>query len=90
MDKHTNNFNIIHFIGHPYTSEREVDYALVQKENYLILNTGDGYSNLAKKTLLAFDWAISNFEFDYLFRTNTSSFVDLKKLHQFSKTIKTT
>ena len=30
-DKHTNNFNIIHFIGHPYTSEREVDYALVQK-----------------------------------------------------------
>ena len=51
----------------------------------MVLNTNDGYPNLAKKTLLAFEWAISNLEFDYLFRTNTSSFVDFKKLHKFSK-----
>ena len=80
-----NFFNILHFIGHPYSSEREVDFVSAQKDNYLVLNTDDGYPNLAKKTLLAFDWAISNLEFDYLFRTNTSSFVDFKKLHKFSK-----
>ena len=83
--KYLNDFNILHFIGHPYSSEREVDYVSEQKNNYLVLNTDDGYPNLAKKTLLAFDWAISNLEFDYLFRTNTSSFVDFKKLHKFSK-----
>jgi len=83
--KYVNDFNILHFIGHPYSSEREVDYVSEQKNNYLVLNTDDGYPNLAKKTLLAFDWAISNLEFDYLFRTNTSSFVDFKKLHKFSK-----
>ena len=83
--KYLNDFNILHFIGHPYSSEREVDYVSEQKNNYLVLNTDDGYPNLAKKTFLAFDWAISNLEFDYLFRTNTSSFVDFKKLHKFSK-----
>lgn len=84
-EKYVNDFNILHFIGHPYSSEREVDFVSAQKDNYLVLNTDDGYPNLAKKTLLAFDWAISNLEFDYLFRTNTSSFVDFKKLHKFSK-----
>ena len=83
--KYENNFNINHFIGHPYSSEREVDYVSVRKDNYLVLNTDDGYPNLAKKTLLAFDWAVSNFKFDYLFRTNTSSFIDFKKLHQFTE-----
>ena len=83
--KYVNDFNILHFIGHPYSSEREVDYVSEQKNNYLVLNTDDGYPNLAKKTLLAFDWAISNLDFDYLFRTNTSSFVDFKKLHKSSK-----
>ena len=84
-EKYVNDFNILHFIGHPYSSEREVDHVSEQKDNYLVLDTDDGYPNLAKKTLLAFDWAISNLEFDYLFRTNTSSFVDFKKLHRFFK-----
>ena len=84
-NKYANDFKIKHFIGNPYRSEREVDYISVQKDNYLILNTDDGYPNLAKKTLLAFDWAVSNYKFDYLFRTNTSSFVDFKKLTQFTK-----
>ncbi len=84
-NKYANDFKIKHFIGSPYSSEREVDYVSVQEDNYLILNTDDGYPNLAKKTLLAFDWAVSNYKFDYLFRTNTSSFVDFKKLTQFTK-----
>ena len=84
-NKYTNDFKIKHFIGNPYSSEREVDYISVHEDNYLILNTDDGYPNLAKKTLLAFDWAVSNYKFDYLFRTNTSSFVDFKKLTQFTK-----
>ena len=84
-NKYSHDFKIKHFIGNPYSSEREVDYISEQKENYLVLNTDDGYPNLAKKTFLAFDWAIANLEFDYLFRTNTSSFVDFNKLQKFSK-----
>lgn len=83
--KYTNVFNINHFIGSRYNSEREVDYITTKEENYLVLNTDDSYQNLAKKTLLAFEWAVSNLEFDYVFRTNTSSYVDYKKLHQFVK-----
>jgi len=82
---YTELFNIEHFIGHSYNSEREVDHVSAKKGNYLVLNTDDSYKNLATKTLLAFDWAVSNLDFDYVFRTNTSSFVDYKKLQQFVK-----
>ena len=78
-------FNIQHFIGNPYINQRELDYISSNDSSYLLINTDDGYPNLAKKTLLAFEHAVRNFEFDYLFRTNTSSFVDLKKLSQFVK-----
>tara|TARA_B100002019_G_C21274951_1_gene604997 strand:- start:29080 stop:29946 length:867 start_codon:yes stop_codon:yes gene_type:complete len=84
-DKYTKSFDIVHFIGEPYVDKREEDYVLKENSNYLVLNTDDGYPNLAKKTLLAFEYVISNFEFDYLFRTNTSSFVDFNKLQKFVK-----
>jgi len=78
-------YNIQHFVGNPFEEQREVDYISADNNNYLVINTDDGYPNLAKKTLHAFEYAVHNFEFDYLFRTNTSSFVDLKKLSHFVK-----
>ena len=35
------------------------------------------------KNLLAFEYAINNFEFDFLFRTTTTSYVNLEKLKNF-------
>ena len=51
-DKYVNDFNFLHFIGDPYSSEREVDYVSAQNDKYLVLNTNDGYPNLAKKLFL--------------------------------------
>lgn len=38
---------------------------------------------LMPKTLLAFKYALENFDFDYIFRTNTSSYVDAHLLQDF-------
>ena len=78
-------YNIHHFVGNSYVNQREVDYISSKDSDYLVINTDDGYPNLARKTFLAFEHVVQNFEFDYLFRTNTSSFVDFKKLSQFVK-----
>ena len=77
------NFKITHFIGSPYKTQREIDYILENDINYLVLETDDGYPNLARKTYLAFEHIYSNYDFDFLFRTNTSSFIDFKKLRNY-------
>lgn len=51
----------------------------------LVLNCPDNYESISLKTLLAFDWVNDNCEFDYLFRTNTSSYVNVEKLLDFCK-----
>lgn len=50
---------------------------------YLVIDTDDKYSNLAKKTLMAFESVYNNFDFDFIFRTNTSSFIDFNKLESY-------
>lgn len=53
------------------------------KGSVLQLNVNDEYHNISEKTLEAFKWINRNYNFDYLFRTNTSSYVDLKNLENF-------
>jgi hypothetical protein len=53
------------------------------KGNVLQVNVNDKYQNISEKTLEAFKWINRNYNFDYLFRTNTSSYVDLKNLENF-------
>jgi hypothetical protein len=43
----------------------------------------DLYSLIGAKTLDVFDTSILEFEFDYIFRTNVSSYLDLKGLQRF-------
>ena len=40
-------------------------------------------ARLGPKTLEAFAWAVANRDFDYVFRTNTSSYVDAQLLQEF-------
>lgn len=42
----------------------------------LIVEVEEGYSNLLRKTLVAFEWALENYEFDAILRTNTSNYFD--------------
>jgi hypothetical protein len=48
----------------------------------------EGYENIGYKTLFAFEFLLST-DFDFLFRPNTSSFVNIHKLNEFVKTIPT-
>lgn len=73
----------VHYVGTKELNEREKSYIETNNKEYLFLNTEDSYSNIAKKTLMAFQEIYKNYEFDFIFRTNTSSFIDLKKLEHF-------
>lgn len=53
----------------------------------LLLNCSDTYSDMGIKTLKAFEWVDSNLSYDYIFRTNTSSYVNYKNLIHYLKKI---
>jgi hypothetical protein len=54
----------------------------------LFFDYPEGFSNIGYKTLAAFDYVNKHYDYDFVFRTNTSSYVDkinyLKFLEQFS------
>tara|TARA_B100000003_G_scaffold72004_1_gene64578 strand:- start:151 stop:909 length:759 start_codon:yes stop_codon:yes gene_type:complete len=53
----------------------------------LLLNCSDSYSDMGIKSLKAFEWVDSNLSYDYIFRTNTSSYVNYKNLINYLKKI---
>ena len=82
-NKKFENLQVHHFVGKENQSEREVDYISNNQYKYLEINTSDNYENIAQKTLLAFEKISTLYKFDYVFRTNTSSFIDLKKFENY-------
>ena len=54
-------------------------------ENNLNVVSPDYYSSISFKTLKGFQWISENIEFEYIYRTNTSSYIDIKKLHSFCR-----
>jgi hypothetical protein len=53
------------------------------KEKEITSKVPDLYSLIGAKTLDAFDISVQNFEFDYIYRTNVSSYLDLAGLQHF-------
>tara|TARA_B000000532_G_C18830569_1_gene390178 strand:+ start:247 stop:1146 length:900 start_codon:yes stop_codon:yes gene_type:complete len=51
--------------------------------NDLYLNVNDDSMSMGYKTIEAFRWMYENSEFDYLFRTNTSSYLSIENLNKF-------
>ena len=76
---------MVHYIGREDNPLEKKDYLSNFSKDYLIINTDDSYSNIAKKTLLAFENVLNNYSFDYLFRSNTSSYLNFKKLISFTE-----
>ena len=81
--KVSEDFDIIHYVGSLDPSLRDLNYIKENSNEYLTIQTGDEYPNIAKKTLLAFEQAALNYDFDYIFRTNTSSYINFNNLKGF-------
>ena len=56
---------------------------LVNKD--LFINADDSSIGMGYKTIMAFEWLLENSDFEYLFRTNTSSYVSIDNLKKFIK-----
>jgi len=56
---------------------------LDQDSGTLVVDIPELYDLIGLKTLKAFYYAINNIEFDYIYRTNVSSFLDLQKLQNY-------
>ena len=50
---------------------------------YLTLPVDDDFAHIAEKTVACFEYALENHEFDVVFRTNCSSYVDLPNLSRY-------
>jgi hypothetical protein len=57
---------------------------LKNTNNNIYLDVIEKYENMGYKTLKMFEY-IKDFEFDYIFRTNTSSYINQEKLLEFIK-----
>lgn len=49
----------------------------------LHLPVEDGYENLGKKTILAMDWVNQNYRYDYIYRSNLGSFINVENMKKF-------
>jgi hypothetical protein len=74
-DAEKHGINVIHFIGG--YEKRSYD------KPYLRLESGDSIEEVGYKTLEAFEWSLENQKFEYIFRVNSSSYVDINNLIDF-------
>ena len=62
--------------------ENQADnYSKLVNDN-LFLNCSDDTRRMGEKTLLAFEWALKNVDFEYLIRPTPSSYVNLDYIHK--------
>lgn len=53
------------------------------EKNILRVPCIESNSNILKKTILGFQWALNNIEFDFLIRVNVSTYLNLDKLYNY-------
>ena len=54
--------------------------------NDLFLNVNDDTLSMGKKTIMAFDWALKNIDFDFFIRPTPSSYVNYSNLESYLRT----
>ena len=70
---------VIQFIG----GYEKRDYV----KPYLRLTSSDSIEDVGYKTIETFDWALQNKKFDYIFRVNSSSYVNINQLIHFIENV---
>jgi hypothetical protein len=78
--EHEDIVDIIYYYGNP---SLESDFKL--EGDRLWVKSPEGYFNTWNKTLMMFDFISKNYQFDCLFRTNLSAYIDLEILQDFAK-----
>jgi len=58
---------------------------VLRDKNEIITTVPDLYSLIGAKTLDAFAVSVQEFDFDYIYRTNVSSYLDLTRLQRFAE-----
>lgn len=62
---------------------QQFEYKISQDDKEIVTTVPDLYSLIGMKTIEAFTASIQNLDFDYIYRTNVSSYVDLTQLNEF-------
>lgn len=76
--KHNEKMDVFHYVGNAANSYNDA--------NTIYLNTSDSLQNVSLKTLLAFKYILENgFAFTHIYRTNSSSYVNLELLNKYIK-----
>lgn len=58
------------------------------QDNNIFCPYDEGYVNIGRKTICAFEYLLTT-DFDYIFRPNSSSYVNIDKLYEFTQTLPT-
>ncbi len=74
-----NNKNFNNHTTFYYSFNENVDKILCNDTD-IIIPGEEGLYNIGKKTLIAFEYILNNFDFDYIYRTNLSSYLNTKLL----------
>lgn len=76
--KHCNldNVEVVYYFGHDNSS-------VVIEHDKIFFPTDDGLANVAQKSLLFYEYLNTNKTYDFLFRTNCSSYVNIQNLLNF-------
>lgn len=77
------NIDIVFYMGCPVINETYFDNDL----KTIVLKCEDDLDNTFKKTIRAFEYIDNNYEYDYIFRTNTSTYVNIQLLNEFIQSI---
>lgn len=77
------NIDIVFYMGCPVINETYFDNDL----KTIVLKCEDDLDNTFKKTIRAFEYIDNNYEYDYIFRTNTSTYVNVQLLNEFIQSI---
>ena len=77
------NIDIVFYMGCPVINATYFDNDL----KTIVLKCEDGLDNTFKKTIRAFEYIDNNYEYDYIFRTNTSTYVNVQLLNEFIQSI---
>ena len=56
-------------------------------EDYLYVNSGDGLYDIGYKTIDALKWVKKNYDFNYVIRSNSSTYINVKEIEKFIESL---